>query len=650
MAIQTGNSGTSFGQPGAHVGTNQSTNHITGNNNAFNGSASQDYRNNYQQRNDQRTGGNATLAAVMGNLGLRTTGQSNPELLAAAQQINKWLEGVGNISATDPNTRVNALVLDGAQLRLPQGRSILVMAVLDLASGMASYSIINSLAILDILSTMPRNVQVPSNELGNYSTHRTIQRPETATELFMLSDVKLDNGEVTSAVRRVTMEVNSWLCGKYAVSNITVAQCGVLLVPMMTNPQNPATMSEADIQIIRDALYNQVATMRAAVSDQSSTLSLASLARSDARLSVSIQPGHSDVLLPNGVAIGNNIQLVITMGGNQQRYSQYAANDGHIEQTILGIIYAQATLIVNPDFQPNQNMHPDNNPLFTPVFTITGVNADVVSPHMATLLTAVSSYAISSEDVAAAALPTIQSASRDAGVLGLLPYFGSEGRRIEVGRDVNTDDFLRSVLMATSRKTQVRIEYDPSDLKMAAMFRQLWLATYGEAANRFRDDMYRQIAELFGVQNIAELELPEVPTRPSGLTYTGHFTAGGEVRSLSSMDLIGSLSALPSDVRRAYTQAEIQFGDGWPTVDATLAAQHQLLQATAPNAKYVSISFGMRISPQYLTALMSAANRAGLQVAVGGTRDGSGLARTYHLDTGFGGGRNMGRSGGYSFQ
>ena len=209
MAIQTGNSGTSFGQPGAHVGTNQNTNHTTGNNNAFNGSASQDYRNTYQQRNDQRTGGNATLAAVMGNLGLRTTGQSNPELLAAAQQINKWLEGVGNISATDPNTRVNALVLDGAQLRLPQGRSILVMAVLDLASGMASYSIINSLAILDILSTMPRNVQVPSNELGNYSTHRTIQRPETATELFMLSDVKLDSGEVTSAVRRVTMEVNS---------------------------------------------------------------------------------------------------------------------------------------------------------------------------------------------------------------------------------------------------------------------------------------------------------------------------------------------------------------------------------------------------------------------------------------------------------
>ena len=84
MAIQTGNSGTSFGQPGAHVGTNQSTNHTTGNNNAFNGGASQDYRNNYQQRNDQRTGGNATLASIMGNLGLRTTGQSNPELLAAA--------------------------------------------------------------------------------------------------------------------------------------------------------------------------------------------------------------------------------------------------------------------------------------------------------------------------------------------------------------------------------------------------------------------------------------------------------------------------------------------------------------------------------------------------------------------------------------
>ena len=33
MAIQTGNGGTSFGQPGAHVGTNHSTNHTTGNNN-----------------------------------------------------------------------------------------------------------------------------------------------------------------------------------------------------------------------------------------------------------------------------------------------------------------------------------------------------------------------------------------------------------------------------------------------------------------------------------------------------------------------------------------------------------------------------------------------------------------------------------------
>ena len=41
-------------------------------------------------------------------MGMVSTGQSSPELQAAAQQINKWLETNGNVSATNPDLRIAA--------------------------------------------------------------------------------------------------------------------------------------------------------------------------------------------------------------------------------------------------------------------------------------------------------------------------------------------------------------------------------------------------------------------------------------------------------------------------------------------------------------------------------------------------------------
>ena len=607
---------------------------------------SQDFRYSggaYGQREPQPQRGTATIAGLMAGMGMVSTGQSSPELQAAAQQINKWLETNGNVSATNPDLRIAARVLDGATYRLPGRRSILAFAVLDLQTGVAAYTIINPLSAVEALASLPRNVQVPDNGLGNVSTTRTFQRPDSFAEQYMLSDIKMDSGEVTSVVRYVTSLVSDWLCNAYHVKNITVAQCGVLLVPMMVSVNNPQPLPESEIQLWRDALINQVATMRMHLAGFSVSRSFADLTKGESSIHVSIQPGNPDVVMSSGVAFQSNIQFVVTMGGQAQRHSAYASGDQSVEPTLLGIVHAAATLARHPDFNPNDKPHHRTNPMFVAVLTINNITTPVIFAGMADMLLAVSTHGITVEDVVTAALPLVPTASRDPGVVGYLKSFGTNGERVDVGRSVSVAELHSNMISITSGEVQVRLEYDPSNLAMAIMARPLFLATYGDNSDASRQAIYRQLGAMFGTDKLAANGFGS-PGTPSGLTYTGHMTVGGETKSLASMDMIGSLTVL-NDLYQADTLAQIYFGNNWASIEEPLAEQYRQLQAVAPNAVYRSISFGIRLDPQYLGKLMEAVAAAGLRVSVGGTRRDNSQMRNYDL----GGGYSNNRRGGNTF-
>ena len=638
---------THFGNPGenAQSGSNPNAQQTQNPQQPF-GSQSQDFRYNggaNNQQNQQNQRGTATIAGLMAGMGMVATGQSSPELQAAAQQINKWLETNGSMSATNPDLRIAARVLDGATHRLPGRRSILTFAVLDLQSGVAAYTIVNSLSVVEALANMPRNVQVPDNGLGNVSTTRTFQRADTIAEQFMLSDIKTDSGEVTSVVRYVTSLVSDWLCNAFSVRNITVAQCGVLLVPMMVSAHNPQPLPESEIQLWRDALINQVATMRMHLAGFSVSRSFADLTKGESSIHVSIQPGSPDVLLPSGVAYGSNINFVVTMGGQQQRHSAYASGDQAIEPTLLGIVHASATLIRHPDFNSGDKPHHRNNPMFGAVLTINNITTPVIFAGMADLLLAVSTHGITVEDVVTSALPLVPSPSRDSGVVGYLKSFGTNGERVDVGRSVSSAELHQMMIGITSDEVQVRLEYDPSNLPMSIMARPLFLATYGDNSDANKQAIYRQLSAMFGNEMLAGNGFIS-PGTPSGLTYTGHMTIGGETKSLA-MDMIGSLTAM-NDMYQADTLAQIQFGNNWVSIEEPLAEQYRQLQAVAPNAVYRSISFGIRLNPEYLGKLMSAVSTAGLRVSVGGTRRDNGQMRNYDLGSGYS--NNRGRSSAFS--